>query len=316
MAWIHRWRYGWGVGGTSAVTKEPFDGTSMPSYVAITPARNEAQNLLRLAACMIEQTLPPDQWIIVDNGSTDDTLAIARKLADEHAWISVAEVSGEAVETRGAPVVRAFHAGVESIDGRPEFVVKLDADVSFSSDYFAQQSEAFRLDPSLGIAGGICLEPTPDGSWMAARVTRDHVRGAVRAYRWECLHQVVPLEERMGWDGIDELKAQVHGWHVRSLAELVFYHHRVIGSREAKWPKWVRQGDMAHFMGYRYSYLVARTLYYLPKEPSAIGMLWGYGNAVVSRKPRCAAEAAIRHLRRQQSFRALPSRMREKLGLA
>jgi biofilm PGA synthesis N-glycosyltransferase PgaC len=83
----------------------------MATYVAITPARNEAQNLLRLAPCMIEQTLPPAQWIIVDNGSTDDTLAIARKLADENAWIVVAQADGEAVETRGAPVVRAFHAG-------------------------------------------------------------------------------------------------------------------------------------------------------------------------------------------------------------
>lgn len=288
----------------------------MPSYVAITPTRNEAENILRLAPCMIEQTLRPEQWIIVDNGSTDATLEIVHELAEHHSWIVLLEIPPARVQTRGAPIVRAFHAGLRVVAGRPDVVVKLDADVSFDCEYFAQQDEAFEREPSLGITGGLCLEPQTDGTWAAAAVARDHVRGAVRAYRWDCLHQVLPLEEHMGWDGVDELEARVHGWTARSLPEIAFYHHRGLGSRESNWLKWEGQGDMCHFMGYRLSYLLVKTAYYAHLEPSAVAMLWGYTKAMLAGNPRCSSAAAIAELREAQSFRALPTRIREKLQLA
>jgi biofilm PGA synthesis N-glycosyltransferase PgaC len=290
--------------------------TSPLSYATITPARNEAENLRRLALCVVHQTLLPARWIIVDNGSSDETVEIARTLACEHDWISLLEVPGETVATRGAPVVRAFNAGVAALTEPVHVIVKLDADVSFESDYFSGQMAAFCENPRLGIAGGMCLEPRADGTWEAARVTRDHVRGAVRAYRRECLEQVSPLEERMGWDGVDELKAQVHGWRTCTLPELSFLHYRVLGSRESRWLKWARQGDMAHFMGYRVSYLLARTAYYLPEDPRAIAMLGGYLMAMAERRPRCSSSEMIAHLRELQSWQALPDRIWEKLGHA
>lgn len=286
------------------------------TYAAITPTRNEAENLQRLAPCMISQTVACQRWIIVDNGSTDDTVAIAQALADQHSWITLLEIPGETVATRGAPVVRAFHAGVAGLPEPADVVVKLDADVTFATDYFERQLDAFEAEPTLGISAGVCMEPTGLGTWEPANVTRGHVRGAVRAYRWGCLQQVTPLEERMGWDGIDELKAQVNGWTIKTLPDLSFDHHRVLGSRESAWFKWARQGDMSHYMDYRFSYLLARTLYYMRSEPSAVAMLWGYGSAVLHRNEQCAAQSATAYLRKQQSLRALPVRVREKLGHA
>jgi glycosyltransferase involved in cell wall biosynthesis len=284
------------------------------SYAAITPTRNEAENLRRLAPCMASQTTIPTRWIIVDNGSTDDTPAIARELSDRHPWITLIEIPGEEVATRGAPVVRAFHAGIASLSDPVDVIVKLDADVSFDDNYFAQQLGVFEREPSLGISGGVCLEPQEDGTWQAVRVTRDHVRGAIRAYRAACLEQVTPLEERMGWDGVDELKAQVNGWTTRTVPELSFYHYRVLGARESAWLMWSRQGDMSHFMGYRMSYVLARTAFYLRRDVRAIAMVWGYARAMTERRPRCSSDAAIAHLRELQSWHALPSRIREKLG--
>jgi biofilm PGA synthesis N-glycosyltransferase PgaC len=290
--------------------------TDQLSYALITPTRNEAANLRRLAPCILNQTTVPRQWIIVDNGSTDETPQIARALAEQHPWISLLEIPGETVAVRGAPVVRAFHAGIAALDDSVDVLVKLDADVSIESDYFARQQQAFHEDPSLGIAGGLCMEPREDGSFEAARVVYDHVRGAIRAYRWACLLQVTPLEERMGWDGIDEMKAQVNGWRTRTLPGLSFLHFRVYGSRESRWARWSREGDMSHYMGYRLSYLIARTVYYVRHEPSAVAMVWGYASAAIRRKPQLDSREAIAHLRELQSLRALPSRIREKLGFA
>lgn len=284
------------------------------SYAAITPTRNEAENLRRLAPCLASQTITPTRWIIVDNGSTDATPAIARELSELYPWIELIEIPGDNVATRGAPVVRAFHAGIAALTDAVDIVVKLDADVSFDDAYFAHQLAVFEREPTLGISGGVCLEPSEDGTWQAVRVTRDHVRGAIRAYRTDCLRQVTPLEERMGWDGVDELKARVNGWTTRTVSELSFYHHRFLGARESAWVMWSRQGDMSHFMGYRTSYLLARTAFYLGRDVRAIAMVWGYVRATIERRPRCSSDAAIAHLREMQSLQAVPSRVREKLG--
>ena len=285
-----------------------------PSYAVITPTRNEEQNLARLGLSMTRQNLEPRRWVIVDNGSTDGTAEVARQLAEEYPWITLLEVPGEATPVRGAPIVRAFHAGVEALDEHVDAVVKLDADVSFEPDFFERMMSAFERDPSLGITGGLCVERNAAGSWVECHVTRDHVRGATRAYRWECLQDVLPLEERIGWDGVDELKAQVRGWRTRTLQDIRFYHHRRVGMREPKWGMWLLQGDMAHFMGYRPYYVLARSLYRSLRQPSAVAMLWGFGTAVAAGTPRCTDAAAIAHLRRQQSMKALPRRIREALG--
>ena len=282
-------------------------------YALVTPVRNEAENLLRLAESVLAQTVLPERWVIVDNGSTDDTPARARSLAESHPWIELLSIPGEPEPERGAPIVRAFTAGLEALPDRPDVVVKLDADVSFPPDHFERLLARFAADPALGIASGICLERDGDG-WRARHSTRGHVRGAVRAYRSRCLDAVLPLEPRMGWDGIDELKAATLGWRTATIAEIPFFHHRPLGGREPATRMWRRQGEMAHYLGYRPSYLVARALYRALREPSAVAMLAGYAASALRRRPRYEDAAVRAWLRREQSLRRLPARVREALG--
>jgi biofilm PGA synthesis N-glycosyltransferase PgaC len=283
-------------------------------YALVTPARNEAENLERLAGCLLAQTVRPAAWVVVDSGSTDETPAVAERLAAEHPWISALAAPGERDAAPGAPVVRAFHAGLAALGERPDVVVKLDADVSFDPDYFERLLAAFAADTRLGIAGGACWEEQ-DGAWRPTHVTGAHVRGASRAYRRACLEDVLPLEERMGWDGIDELKAAVNGWETRIVPGLGFRHHRPVGARDGgRHRRWLAQGRGAHYMGYRPWYLVLRTLHRARREPAALAMLWGYGAAALRREPRCADEAVRARLRSEQSVSRLPLRMREARG--
>lgn len=283
-------------------------------YAVVTPARNEATNLRRLADSMAAQRMRPHEWLIVDNGSLDATGETAGEITRELPFAKTIHLPADGSPAiRGGPIVAAFEAGVAALDPGHEIIVKLDADVSFEEDFFDRVLRAFDADPSLGITGGTCYEQNAAGEWCPTFTTRDHVRGATRAYRAECLQQVSPLERRMGWDGIDELKAQVAGWSTRTLPDVPFRHHRALGAREGSWSKWVGQGEMAHFMGYRFGYLLVRTGYRSLKEPSATGMLWGYLAAVAKRDER-ADESVRRHLRNQQSLTALPRRAREALG--
>jgi glycosyltransferase involved in cell wall biosynthesis len=287
------------------------------SYAPVTPARDEVDNLARLAASFAKQTVLPARWVIVDDDSQDGTLELARELECEHDWITVLSVAGAdrpALDRRAGCDVRAFHTGIGSLDQPYDIVLKVDADVSFAPDFFERLLAAFEADPSLGIASGSCYEQRPD-EWEQRHVTAGHVWGATRAYRRRCLEDVLPLEERLGWDGIDEMKASERGWTTRTLVDLPFYHHRREGDREgSRLRAWAPQGESAHFMGYRALYLALRSFHHARRDPAALAMLWGYAAAAARREPRCEDVAVRSYLRRHQSVRNLPLRMREALG--
>jgi biofilm PGA synthesis N-glycosyltransferase PgaC len=289
------------------------------TYSLVTPLRNELTNLKRLARCLSAQTVLPMAWVLVDNGSTDGTLAEIDRLRAEHTWIETIRVPGTERAIPGAPIVRAFHKGLEELDRRStrtDVVVKLDADVSFDDRHFEALLAAFAQDPKLGIAGGVCLEREEnDGEWRTTHVTGDHVRGAVRAYRREVLEAVLPLPEHVGWDGVDELKAAVLGWRTAIVASISFKHHRKVGARDgASHRRFIAQGSGAYFMGYRFGYLTLRALHHARRHPAALAMVWGYLAAAARRGPRFADPDVRRYLRQQQSFSQLARRRREALG--
>jgi biofilm PGA synthesis N-glycosyltransferase PgaC len=285
------------------------------SYALVTPVRDEAENILRLAAAISAQTLQPTAWVIVDNGSSDDTVSIAEAVAAELPWACVIEIPGEQKTARGGPITRAFQAGLDVLESPPEVVVKLDADVSFGEVYFERLVDAFAAEPDLGIASGSCFEQDAEGVWRQQFSTGPSAWGATRAYRWRCLLDVLPLEEHMGWDGLDAFKAGIRGWRTTTLLDLPFRHHRAEGERDGtRFRAWVRRGKASHYMGYRPSYLVLRALWNARRDPSALGMIAGFTLAFVRRSPRCPDAAVQAQLRREQRLRALPLRRRELLG--
>jgi poly-beta-1,6-N-acetyl-D-glucosamine synthase len=286
------------------------------TYGLVTPVRDEADNIGRLAEAIAAQTILPTDWVIVDNGSSDDTVAIAEALTAEVPWARVIQIPGERKALRGGPIARAFQAGLDVLESPPDVVVKLDADVSFGEDYFERLLDAFAVDPALGIASGSCFEQDAEGAWQQKFSTGSSARGATRAYRWRCLLDVLPLDEQMGWDGLDATKAGIRGWRTTTLLDLPFRHHRREGERDGtRFRVWLRRGEASHYMGYRPSYLVLRALWNTRREPAALGLIAGFTLAYARRAQRCPDAAVRAQLRREQRLRALPPlRRRELLG--
>lgn len=287
-----------------------------PSWVAVTPARDEAGNLPRLAASLAAQTRPPRQWIVVDNGSADGTQDVVRGLAREHPWVTLLEIPPAASIARGGPSARALNAGIAAIgDGEPPgMVMNLDADVALPPDFAARLVAAFAADPRLGIVGGSCHEH--DGTaWRRRHVTGDTVWGAARAFRWDCLRQVAPVEERMSWDSLSQLRANALGWRTLTLLDLPFEHHRPEGDRDgSRWRARAIEGESAHYMWYRPWYLVLRSGLHVGRgEIGALGLLGGYARAAWRREPRSADPLIREHVRRAQSPTRLPRRLHEAL---
>jgi len=182
-------------------------------------------------------------------------------------------------------------------------------------DYFEKLMAVFADDPKLGMASGAELVED-DGAWIERHQARPTVVwGPARAYRSTCLPDVLPLEERMGWDAIDEFKANVRGWRTRTVHEIQYRHHRREGERDgARIRFWTTEGNAAFFMGYRPSYLFFRSLFRATREPAALAMLSGYASAAIRREKRLSDRDAVAYLRSQQRLRTLWSRSREVRG--
>jgi glycosyltransferase involved in cell wall biosynthesis len=279
-------------------------------YAVVTPARNEEVNLARLGAAMIAQTQPPVVWVVVDDGSTDATLSILHELARSHPWIKPLERTGAIREESLADGLRkardldGFLLGAAPLRDEVDVVVKIDADVDFDPDYLEQLVGRFEADPLLGIASGASYE-RENGKWVRRARVASTVWGQSRAYRSECLADVMTLEPRLGWDALDEVSVQLRGLRTKTFLDLGFRHNRPQGGREGSSLRQAEAlGIAAWYMGYRPTYLGLRALYRARRDPAALAMLWGYFHDAVRRVPQCPNRELVRAMRARQRFGA------------
>ncbi len=283
-------------------------------YAVVTPARNEELNLQRLGAAMIAQTHQPVVWVVVDDGSTDATLSVLEAFSSEHPWVRALERAGAVREEsladgrRKARDLDAFLIGAVPLREEVDVIVKVDADIDFEPDYFERLIGEFEADATLGIASGTCYEQE-EGEWVRRTKAAGTVWGASRAYRSDCLADLMALEPCMGWDGLDEVSVQLRGFRTHTFVDLPFRHNRPEGGRElSSLHQGEALGAAAWYMGYRPTYLVLRALYRARQEPAALGMVWGYFRNALRRVPQCPNGELVREVRSRQ--RLIPTLLR------
>ncbi|MBX3744427.1 MAG: glycosyltransferase [Verrucomicrobiae bacterium] len=285
---------------------------SQPSYVVITPARNEEANLERLIGCLAAQSIRPSRWVVVDDGSTDRTPAILEAATRTHPWIQSVRRQDRGHRKPGAGVVEAFYDGYGLVEDFPrDFIVKLDGDLSFDPDHFAACFAEFDKEPRLGIAGG-AVWTLQDGTLLndGAGDPPFHVRGATKIYRQACWHDIGGLIRMTGWDTFDEIKANSLGWTTRTLAHLRVIQHRQTGGADGSWRNWFKNGRANYVVGYHPVFMFAKCCRRIFQRPFvlAAAALWsGYTTGYLTSAPRVGDLPAIRFLRNQQ-FRALLGR--------
>lgn len=247
-------------------------------YVIVTPVRNEEANIEETIRCVAGQTVLPERWVIVDDGSTDKTTEILTKYSKIYPWLKVLTLSNRGAREPGSGVIRAFLRGVTEIPKASnwEFIVKLDGDLSFSSDYFSRCFLEFQNDPSLAVGGGrICHE---SGEVLRGEnAPKFHVRGATKIYRrayWEAAGGVPPVT---GWDTIDEVKANMLGWSSRTFPEVSLLHRRETGSADGAWKNWCKNGRANYITGYHPLFMLLKCLKRIPQRPfflAAFALFW------------------------------------------
>ncbi len=277
----------------------------MSDYVVITPVRNEVDRFPRTIASMVSQTRRPARWVIVDDGSTDGTGAVAEDAAGEHDWIRVLHRPDRGRRLPGTGVMEAFHEGCLLVaDLSWEYLAKLDGDLAFAPDYFARCLEHFEKDPRLGIGGGqVCKRV---GDRLVVETADDpafHVRGATKIYRRACWEEIGGLVRAPGWDSIDELKANMLGWHTRTFPDLKIRQLKDTGSADSHWQNWTKNGLANYITGYHPLFLGLKCIKRLFKPPyviGSVGLAWGYCKGYLLGVAPAAERELIRYVRRQQ----------------
>ena len=276
--------------------------------MVITPVRDEEQFLPVSIESMVNQSIQPREWIIVNDGSKDRTGEIAEEAARKHKWIRVVHRRDRGYRKWGAGIIEAFYEGFHALRCQDwEFMSKLDGDLSFETDYFESTLRKFRDNPTLGIGGGT-LYHFENGEKVIERTPTFHVRGGAKIFRRACWDQIGGLWVGPGSDTVDEVKANMLKWNTMSFSDLEMHHHRPTGASFGSWGGLVKDGTIDYVYGSHPLFLLAKSGVRLFRPPYFVGsfaLLYGYVTAYLKRIPQVDDLELIRYLRSQQLARLL-----------
>jgi poly-beta-1,6-N-acetyl-D-glucosamine synthase len=244
------------------------------TYVLITPARNEAQFIELTLKSVIAQTIPPLKWVIVSDGSTDDTDKIVNKYASDYPWIELLQMP-ERRERNFAGKAFAIRAGlVRLTELRYDVIGNLDADVSFSPDYFEFLMNKFADNSNLGVGGTAFYEGGLTYNYEF--VGTEHVSGMCQMFRRDCFEAINGYQaiRSGGIDLIAVLSARAKGWETRTFVEKRFVHHRIQGGAlHTGLRERIYTGRKDYLLGNHLAWEIFRSLYQMTNKPYFIGGL-------------------------------------------
>lgn len=218
-------------------------------YYIVIPSYNEEALIPLTLQSLISQTVLPSKIVVVNDNSTDKTAEIVLEFAKENPYISLVNKTSENVHLPGSKVIQAFQKGFETLDDNYDLIVKLDADLIFPANYFETIIKHFQSDSKIGMAGGFCYIEK-NGDWILENLTdKDHIRGALKAYRKECFKEIGGLKPAMGWDTVDELLCKFYNWKVVTDESLHVKHLKPTGANYNKTARY-KQGEAFYTLGY------------------------------------------------------------------
>ena len=274
-------------------------------YVLITPSRNEARFIETTIQSVIKQTVLPSKWVIVNDGSTDETASIVDRYTAKYSWIELINLPARK-ERNFAAKVHAFKAGQEKVKNiEYEIIGNLDADVSLDEDHFEFLLGKFREDSHLGVAGTVFKEPGYNSETDSFE-GQNYVSGQCQIFRRRCFEEIGGYfpSKAGGIDWMAVKTARMMGWKTRSFREKSFYHHRVLGTAErGVLASSFAYGKKDYILGGHPLWELFRCAYRMTKRPYLVGgiaLFAGYLAALLSRTERPVSDELMGFHRREQ----------------
>ena len=275
----------------------------MGNYIIISPVRNEEKFVEATIKSVVNQTIKPVEWIIVNDGSSDSTADIVKQYTSEYPWIKLVNLEDRGYYYPGTGVVGVVRSGFDKISFKDwEFIVKLDCDIFVDNQYFENLLREFNKNPKLGIASG-AIYLVDGNKEIKEKSQHDHPWGASKVYRKKCFHDINGWKAIPGWDLADLLGAQMKGWETRCFDEYKILHYRGTGTRRNGITNgkflW---GRFQFRYGYSLMYIFLKSIYWLSEKPYIIGGLGifaGYLYAAIRGEKRLFDKEMRKFLRKK-----------------
>ena len=219
------------------------------NITVIIPIYNEYPHLNEMLNSLINQSIIPNRVILVNDNSTDKSQEIIDHYVHTYPYISSVTNHSEASHIPGAKVVNAFYKGLESTSFDCDLIGKFDGDIILPSNYFEKIIALFNSNPQIGIAGGNLYINRSDAWVFEAISKKTKVRGPIKLYRKKCFQDIGGLKKSIGWDTVDELLAQYHGWKIATDTTIHVKHLKPTGANYSKSSK-LKQGQAFKKMRY------------------------------------------------------------------
>ncbi|WP_048150990.1 glycosyltransferase family 2 protein [Thermococcus sp. AM4] len=226
------------------------------NYILVTPAKNEEKTLPLLAKSIVNQSIRPKLWVIVDDNSTDKTPEIVDRLASEYEWIVGHHLEDNEVEYN--PVFRNAVTYREGLKKALEMSKRLaipfgyigivDADFILERRFFEKLILRFLKEPSLGIvSGGVYYKK--NGRLVWEKSNPNFPRGSPRLIRFECFFDIggYPLEPAP--DLVAYYLARIKGWRTFQVVNAIGVELRPTGTRGNVIERYKKQGFVSYYIG-------------------------------------------------------------------
>jgi glycosyltransferase involved in cell wall biosynthesis len=237
------------------------------NFYIIIPAHNEADCIALTLESLANQSLPAKQIVVVNDNSTDATQDIVETYVHQYSNISIVNTVSSNKHLPGSKIINAFYKGFETLDQDYDVICKFDADLIFPKHYLEQLAIHFKQNDRLGMVAGFCYIEK-DNNWILENLTRkDHIRGALKAYRKQCFLDIGKLKPSMGWDTVDELLAQYYNWELVTDESLHVKHLKPTGISYNKASKYL-QGEAMYKMRYGFTITLISALKLAYKKKS------------------------------------------------
>ncbi len=279
-------------------------------YCCISPCRNEQDYMGQTLKSVTNQTVPPALWVIIDDGSTDETPQILADYAERFDYIRIVRREDRGRRSVGPGVIDAFYAGYDTIEPCDfDYLCKLDLDLDLPLRYFEILMERMEAEPRLGTCSGKAYYIDKRvGALVSEKCGDEMSLGMTKFYRTECFLEIGGFVREVMWDGIDCHRCRMMGWIACSWDEpdLRFIHLRQMGSSDTGvLVGRIRHGFGQYFMGTTPIYMAVSALYRMTRPPYIIGgaaIWWGFLSSVLKGKTRYDDREFRRFLRRYQWY--------------
>lgn len=267
------------------------------NYLLITPCKNEGKNLPSLIKSVKSQTVKPLVWLILDDGSTDDTEKILKECQKTCDWIKTIRFE-EHSRNLGPHLAEIMRKGFNSVTTycnkrklQYSYVGNLDGDLTIPPTFFENIIEEFEKNPRLGVASG-GTEHIIGNRIVRVRLAANEPSGGHMLIRRECFENIGGFPISYASDSVLKAKARLRNWETKRFENNVATEVRDVGSAEGFWKGSVQSGKSNYYLNFNPFFVIMKSANFFKKPPHYIGFgyLFGYFRDFIRRKSQIEDE--------------------------